>query len=139
MFSLQFVGTRLPNTGADEGSNADCLEFDVFAISGFSTEVWRCQMQELLEDSISIVHNLNYFSFYTAFWRCQMQELIEEPVVAADGHTYERRAIEDWFTRKHTSPMLNTPLESTVLFPNHSVRSAVQKLKERQAAGLLSQ
>ncbi len=25
-----------------------------------------------------------------------LQELFEDPVVAADGHTYERASIEDW-------------------------------------------
>jgi hypothetical protein len=31
-------------------------------------------------------------------------ELFREPVVACDGHTYEKAAIEKWLTQKDTSP-----------------------------------
>lgn len=31
-------------------------------------------------------------------------ELFREPVVACDGHTYEKAAIEKWLTNKDTSP-----------------------------------
>ena len=31
-------------------------------------------------------------------------DLFEDPVVAVDGHTYERAAIEKWFQSKTTSP-----------------------------------
>ncbi|KAK9816505.1 hypothetical protein WJX72_001230 [[Myrmecia] bisecta] len=34
-------------------------------------------------------------------------EVYEDPVVAADGHTYERSAIAEWFSRHDTSPMTN--------------------------------
>jgi hypothetical protein len=30
-------------------------------------------------------------------------EIMKDPVVAADGHTYERGAIEDWFARGNSS------------------------------------
>jgi hypothetical protein len=30
-------------------------------------------------------------------------ELMKDPVVAADGHTYERAAIEEWFNNGHTN------------------------------------
>ena len=32
------------------------------------------------------------------------QELMEDPVFIADGHTYERRAIECWLDKKMASP-----------------------------------
>ena len=38
-----------------------------------------------------------------------VQEIMQEPVVAADGVSYERKAIEDWFTRSNCSPMTGSP------------------------------
>jgi len=51
-----------------------------------------------------------------------------DPVVASDGNTYERRAIEDWFKRSGEaprSPMTNEPLPNTNLIPNNFVRSFI--------------
>ena len=49
-----------------------------------------------------------------------------EPVTAADGHTYERVAIEEWLaTGSRTSPTTNEPLQSTALIPQHTVKKLV--------------
>jgi hypothetical protein len=40
------------------------------------------------------------------------------PVIAVDGQTYERGAIEEWFEKHTTSPITNMELTSTALFPN---------------------
>ena len=54
-----------------------------------------------------------------------------EPVVAEDGHTYERSAIERWFaTGKTSSPKTGEPLEATAVFPNHSLRSMIRDWEE---------
>lgn len=52
-----------------------------------------------------------------------------DPVIAADGFTYERSSIEDWLSRKKTSPMTNVPLEHELLIPNLAVFRAVQALR----------
>lgn len=49
-----------------------------------------------------------------------------DPVIAADGFTYERYAIENWLLQKVTSPMTNLPLADAVLIPNRVARRAVQ-------------
>eukprot|EP00404_Azadinium_spinosum_P053469 CAMPEP_0180779046 /NCGR_PEP_ID=MMETSP1038_2-20121128/46164_1 /TAXON_ID=632150 /ORGANISM="Azadinium spinosum, Strain 3D9" /LENGTH=205 /DNA_ID=CAMNT_0022814287 /DNA_START=24 /DNA_END=638 /DNA_ORIENTATION=+ len=55
-------------------------------------------------------------------------ELFREPVVCADGHTYERAAIVDWFSRGYsTSPLTNQQLRSLELLPNHALRRAVEE------------
>jgi very-short-patch-repair endonuclease len=66
------------------------------------------------------------------------QEIMEWPVVAMDGHTYERAYIEDWLRRgRLTSPTTNEPLPSALLIPNHSVRSEIQRfLDECRALGI---
>ena len=53
------------------------------------------------------------------------QELMQDPVVLADGHSYERAAIQEWLDAgKRTSPMTNLQLAHQNLTPNHTLRSA---------------
>ena len=54
-------------------------------------------------------------------------EIYEDPVVAADGFSYERREIENWFARgKRTSPKTNEELPHTFLTPNRDLKSTCQ-------------
>ena len=46
-------------------------------------------------------------------------EVLSDPVTAADGHSYERSAIERWLATKSTSPLTGEELGFTRLFPNH--------------------
>jgi hypothetical protein len=58
---------------------------------------------------------------------------MEDPVVTIDGHTYERRAIEKWFTSgKDTSPVTGAKLMqdrqiNKTLTSNHTLRKAIQE------------
>ena len=62
---------------------------------------------------------------------------MQDPVMAADGHTYERRAITEWLAHHTTSPITNLALDHTNLMPNHLARSLVQRfLDECRAAGV---
>lgn len=62
------------------------------------------------------------------------QELFEHPVVACDGFTYERAAIEKHFQRRRVSPKTNLPIESTAIIHNHTVHSLVADWVEEQAS-----
>ena len=43
--------------------------------------------------------------------RCPISQMpLVEPVVAADGHTYEKRQLQRWLAKKCTSPMTNEPM-----------------------------
>ena len=55
---------------------------------------------------------------------------MEDPVVAADGHTYERAAIERWMAKKMMSPKTGEALESPTIFPNHAMRRQVREWQE---------
>jgi hypothetical protein len=48
-----------------------------------------------------------------------------DPVVAADGHTYERAAIEQWLAKSAKSPMTGSVLGSRILTPNFTLRSMI--------------
>jgi ubiquitin C len=53
-------------------------------------------------------------------------ELMMDPVIAADGFTYERNAIQSWLTRTNRSPMTNQELSHKHLIPNRAMLSAIQ-------------
>ena len=56
---------------------------------------------------------------------------MDDPVFALDGHTYERRAIEKWLERRHTSPKTGEELTNTMLLPNHAMRSQILDWREQ--------
>jgi hypothetical protein len=47
--------------------------------------------------------------------------LFEDPVIAMDGHTYERSAIEKWFKDHNTSPITREVISPT-LIPNFHIK-----------------
>ena len=55
------------------------------------------------------------------------QEKMVDPVIAQDGHTYERKAIEAWFSTSAMSPMTNAPLPNgnKTLLPNFNLKSQI--------------
>lgn len=65
-------------------------------------------------------------------YRCPISgELMEDPVVAADGHTYERAFVEEWFRRGHlTSPLTGAVINSDLLTPNQSMRALIVEFVE---------
>ncbi|RPF81932.1 MAG: hypothetical protein CBC65_001685 [Rhodothermaceae bacterium TMED105] len=50
---------------------------------------------------------------------------MEDPVVASDGHTYERSAITDWMSRNNTSPLTGDTFEHKNLVTNYAFRSVL--------------
>jgi len=51
---------------------------------------------------------------------------MQDPVIAADGHTYERQAMEDWLTCHSTSPVTGQKLHSLRLISNVAIRCAIR-------------
>ncbi len=55
-------------------------------------------------------------------------DLMKDPVLASDGHSYDRRTITDWFAtqkaqgRQITSPRTNLPLKDDTLTPNIALK-----------------
>ena len=49
-------------------------------------------------------------------------ELIVEPVIAEDGHLYEKKSMTRWLATNSTSPKTNLPIGEAelVLLPTHS-------------------
>jgi hypothetical protein len=62
-------------------------------------------------------------------------EVMSDPVVAADGHSYDKSEIEKWFaTGNRSSPMTNSAMPSTTLRPNLLVRSQIREWQARSSA-----
>ena len=56
------------------------------------------------------------------------QQFMADPVIAADGHTYERSSIESWFRSKGkpVSPITHTDLANDKVIENWAVRKILQ-------------
>ena len=62
-------------------------------------------------------------------------ELLREPVVALDGHTYEKSAIEKWLKSSHTSPRNGETMEDSIV-PNLNLKKLIQDMINEGGAGL---
>ena len=58
--------------------------------------------------------------------------LLSDPVTTADGHTYERRALTEWFDRGHrSSPVTRKRLASREMHTNFLARQAVESYQQK--------
>ena len=55
-----------------------------------------------------------------------LQVVMKDPVIAADGHTYEKLAIKQWLQHHNTSPVAGPQLNHQRLIANVAVRAAIQ-------------
>ena len=70
-------------------------------------------------------------------FECSITKLIiKRPVIAADGHTYEQGAIEEWFENKKTSPLTGEPIPNTNLIPNHHLKSQIEGFMDSKKKGI---
>jgi pSer/pThr/pTyr-binding forkhead associated (FHA) protein len=63
-------------------------------------------------------------------------ELMHDPVMAADGHTYDRSAIQRWLNNNCTSPKTGQELANTGLIENHNMKRLIEDLVEEGGLGL---
>mmetsp|Transcript_80366 Transcript_80366/g.157687 ORF Transcript_80366/g.157687 Transcript_80366/m.157687 type:complete len:583 (+) Transcript_80366:91-1839(+) len=61
-------------------------------------------------------------------------ELMRDPVVASDGHTYEKAAIEKWLKHHQISPRNGEPMVSFTL-PNMNMKKLIQDIIDEGGAG----
>ena len=68
------------------------------------------------------------------------QELMRDPVIALDGHSYERDAILQWFGRGTTkSPLTGVVLGSRHISRNHTLRKAIENFLTKEMPHLKDQ
>jgi len=56
-------------------------------------------------------------------------EVMKNPVVADDGHSYEKNAISRHLATSNISPATGAPLRSKVLFDNHTLKTMIREWK----------
>jgi U-box domain len=65
---------------------------------------------------------------------CCLQDIMRNPVIAQDGHRYEKSAIDQWFRQHSTSPVTGAVVgDPRVQVPNRGMR-AVAALYHRYMA-----
>ncbi|XP_010526382.1 PREDICTED: U-box domain-containing protein 34 [Tarenaya hassleriana] len=62
-----------------------------------------------------------------------LREMMGDPQIAADGFTYEKKAILAWLEKHNISPVTRQKLKHFQLTPNHTLRSAIRDWKSRLA------
>jgi hypothetical protein len=53
-------------------------------------------------------------------------------VLATDGYTYEKRAIEKWLLENNISPKTNLSFDAKDLRPNHAIKSMIDLFKQEE-------
>ncbi|KAL0321680.1 UNVERIFIED_CONTAM: U-box domain-containing protein 52 [Sesamum calycinum] len=61
-----------------------------------------------------------------------LKVVMNDPCVAADGYSYDRKAIEEWVEENDTSPITSMPLPNKSLIPNYTLLSAITHWKSGQ-------
>lgn len=64
-----------------------------------------------------------------------LKTMMRDPVIAADGHTYDRIAIETYLLTSETSPVTGQKLDHKMLVPNLQLRAAIQNHVALSLAG----
>ena len=57
--------------------------------------------------------------------------MLVDPVIAADGHSYERAAFQEWLQHSTMPPVDNTPLKHTRLVSNQAIKNALAVQREQ--------
>lgn len=56
-------------------------------------------------------------------------DIMDDPVMLVDGHSYERKAIAEWFLKHDTSPLTNLALPAKTLIPNRFLKQKIDEWK----------
>ena len=54
-----------------------------------------------------------------------LQDMMVDPVIAADGHTYERAALQKWLQGSCLSLKLGCPMFHSLYVPNVALRKVI--------------
>ncbi|KZV40943.1 U-box domain-containing protein 44-like [Dorcoceras hygrometricum] len=66
------------------------------------------------------------------------KEVMVDPVETPLGYTFERSSIEKWLADNQTCPLTSTPLDSSILRPNKTLRQSIEEWQERNTMIILA-
>lgn len=93
----------------EQGDNITAMDFDIEPIRSVTSSSFICPIT---------------------------QEEMHDPVIAADGFTYERKAIEQWFSKCKRSPSTNNDMRNTSLVPNRILKQIMEDSNQIDVDGV---
>lgn len=126
-----FVSNAIDGTELCNMDDKTLIDLGVSAL-GHRNKILRCiktaQNKPTITRSVSNVSDNGIPDEYL----CPItRELMKDPVMAEDGYTYERSAIQGWINKgKDISPMTSIPLKTKHLIPNRSLKMLIQHYLE---------
>ena len=102
------------------------LTFEFLGIHDF--EVVQCLMdaiESLISQSTKMKDKVKTGDIPEKFICPITKKVMEDPVIAFDGHSYERKAIQEYLQEHHKSPVTGETTECNTLFPNIALRKEI--------------
>lgn len=94
---------------------------------------------EELCNYLDVVDKEGHASVPKSFMCPIAQQAMRIPVVAADGHSYERQSILEWFERgSTTSPISNVEMGSRFLVYNYALASSMEEWFQQYRNGIVN-
>lgn len=133
------------SSGSPPGSQGDAFsgpQLDGFGSGDQHVDVGGAKMNPLQHqmdqinahfDGLKLKAAAVYDQDIPDMFRCPIsKKIMQEPVVAADGYTYERSAIQEWVSKSLRSPVTNDPLPHLEVIPNYTLRSEMREWQFRR-------
>ncbi|XP_078334670.1 WD repeat, SAM and U-box domain-containing protein 1-like isoform X2 [Crassostrea virginica] len=126
-----FVSNAIDGTELCNMTDRMLIDLGVAAL-GHRNKIFRCIKTTQNKPTVSrSVSNLSDNGIPDEYLCPITRELMKDPVMAEDGYTYERSAIQGWIDKgKDTSPMTSIPLKTKQLIPNRSLKMLIQHYLE---------
>lgn len=119
---------RMHSQGLDSCAIAHVLDIPVAEVSAALAKRRCVHTSTSSSEQAALVRR---FSEDPSEFMCPvLHSLMTDPVVAEDGHTYEREAIEAALRLRSRSPITNTPIGDVVI-PNRLLKSQIISYQER--------
>ncbi|KJE88567.1 hypothetical protein CAOG_00206 [Capsaspora owczarzaki ATCC 30864] len=124
-----------PSKSKKNGSTSDDSDdFGIFAVAGIALAAGALIGAGLkaVYDSVTAApepahQSQHALSEVLEAFNCPItQEVMSDPVSTPYGHCFERDAIERWLQTHKTCPMTKKPLTQAQLFPNYTVKAAIE-------------
>lgn len=122
-----FVSNAIDGTELCNMNDKMLIDLGVAAM-GHRNRILRCIKTAQNKPTVSrSVSNLSDNGIPDEYLCPITREVMKDPVMAEDGYTYERSAIQGWIDKgKDTSPMTSIPLKTKQLIPNRSLKMLIQ-------------
>ena len=79
-------------------------------------------------------HEVDIASYLEHFFCPISLEIMKDPVITADGSTFERARIEEWFRDHNTNPLTNEIVPAKTLIPNKTLKAAILAAQDLEKA-----